>query len=62
MPNNNLTAKEVTLIADLLTYEESAYKKTKLYSKQMSDPQLAEEFQKLSESHHKRFNTLLNLL
>jgi hypothetical protein len=62
MPNNNLTAKEVTLIADLLTYEESAYKKTKLYSKQMSDPQLAEEFKKLSESHQKRFNTLLNLL
>ncbi|MBO7187258.1 MAG: spore coat protein [Clostridia bacterium] len=62
MPNNNLTAKEVTLIADLLTYEENAVKKTRLYSKQMTDPVLQEEFNKLSENHQKRFNALLNLL
>ena len=32
MANNKLTAKEVTLISDLLKYEESACKKARLYS------------------------------
>ena len=59
---NNLTAKEVTIISDLLTYEESACKKARLYSKQISDPEIAKEFENLANNHQKRFNALLNLL
>ena len=33
MSKNMLTTKEATLLSDLLIYEESAYKKAKLYSK-----------------------------
>lgn len=59
---NNLTAKEVTLISDLLTYEENACKKARLYSKQMTDPAVLEQLKTLADNHEKRFNALLNLL
>ena len=36
MANNKLTAKEVTLISDLLKYEESACKKARLYSRTLT--------------------------
>lgn len=62
MPNNNLTQKEVTLISDLLTYEESACKKARIYSKTLTDQALAESFTKIADNHEKRFNALLNLL
>lgn len=62
MPNNNLTAKEVTFISELLTYEETACKKARLYSTQISDPTVADEFKRIADNHEKRFNALLNLL
>ena len=55
MANNKLTAKEVTLISDLLKYEESACKKARLYSRTLTDPVIADH-------HEKRFEALLNLL
>lgn len=62
MPNNTLTAKEVTMISDLLTYEEAACKKTRLYAKQLTDPAITAEINRIADNHEKRFHTLLGLL
>lgn len=59
---NMLTTKEATLISDLLTMEESACKKARLYSRILTDPQLAQTFSKIADSHERRFNALLELL
>ena len=59
---NMLTTKEATLIADLLTYEEIACKKARLYARTLTDMSLAEELNKIANSHEKRFNELFNLL
>ncbi len=62
MGKNMLTTKEATLIGDLLTIEESACKKARLYSRIMTDKQLADEFGRIADRHEKRFNALLRLL
>ncbi len=59
---NMLTTKEATLLADLLIYEESASKKAKVFSKTLTDKELADKFSALSEKHAKRFNALMKLL
>lgn len=60
--SNMLTTKELTLISDLLIYEESACKKARLYSRILTDQGLSENCKKLADNHEKRFNTLLELL
>lgn len=62
MGNNILTTKEVTILADLLQYEESACKKARLYGRTLTDVKLAEHFNKIADNHERRFNTLFNLL
>ena len=62
MAKNMLTTKEATLISDLLMYEESACKKARLYSKTLTNKELAANFGKIADGHQKRFNALLNLL
>ena len=62
MGKNMLTTKEATLISDLLTMEESACKKARLYSRTLTDPTLAESFKEIADHHEKRFNALLDLL
>lgn len=62
MANNMLTTKEATLISDLLTMEESACKKARLYSRTLTDVNLANAFKKIADNHEKRFNALLELL
>lgn len=62
MSKNMLTTKEATLISDLLTMEESACKKARLYSRTLTDTVLAEEFGKIADNHERRFNALLELL
>ena len=59
---SKLTGKEVTIISDILTMEESAIKKAKVYSKTLTSKELTEVFKTLEENHQKRFNDLLNLL
>ena len=59
---NMLTTKEATIISDLLTYEEQACKKARLYSKTLTDKNLAERFTVIANNHEKRFNALLNML
>ncbi len=60
--NNMLTTKEATLISDLLTMEESACKKARLYSRTLTNQKLAAAFSKIADSHEKRFNALFDLL
>ncbi|MBQ9734502.1 MAG: spore coat protein [Clostridia bacterium] len=62
MDKSMLTTKEATIISDLLTMEESACKKARLYSRIMTDPELAKSMQKIADNHEKRFNALLELL
>ncbi len=59
---NMLTTKELTLISDLLIYEESACKKASLYSRILTDDGLAKRCKTLAENHKNRFQALLELL
>lgn len=62
MGNNMLTSKEATLTGDLLTLEESACKKARLYSRTLTNPKLANVFTKIADNHERRFNALLEML
>ncbi len=62
MSKNMLTTKEATLICDLMTMEESACKKARLYSRILTDSKLAKEFNKIADNHERRFNALFELL
>ena len=62
MEKNMLTTNEATLVSDLLTLEESACKKARLYSRIMTDPELAKSMEKIADNHERRFNALLELL
>lgn len=59
---NMLTTKEATLVSDLLTYEESACKKARLYQRTTLNKELADAYGKIADNHQRRFNALLNLL
>lgn len=62
MSKNMLTAKEATLLSDLLVYEESAAKKARLYSRILTNPKLAEKATEIADGHQKRFSALFGLL
>ena len=62
MGKNMLTTKEATLISDLLTQEETACKKARLYSRILTNQKLAENLGKIADNHQRRFNALLQLL
>ena len=62
MGNNMLTTKEVTLVSDLLTVEENACKKARLYSRILTDETLANEMARIADNHQRRFNALYELL
>jgi hypothetical protein len=62
MDKNMITTKEATLIGDLLTMEESACKKARLYSRILTNKKLAEKMNDIADNHERRFNALLELL
>ena len=62
MDKNMLTTKEATMLSDLLTHEECACKKARLYANTTDNPELKSKFSKLADNHEKRFNSLLELL
>ncbi|MBQ8197007.1 MAG: hypothetical protein IJZ73_02995 [Clostridia bacterium] len=62
MDKNMLTTKEVTFTADLLTYEELACKKARVFSRTLTDVNLAKAFSQIADNHERRFNALLGLL
>lgn len=59
---NMLTTKEATLVADLLTYEETACKKARLYARTLTNAKLANRFNQIADNHEKRFNELFDML
>ncbi len=62
MGNNMLTTKEVGLVSDLMTIEENACKKARLYSRILTDQALAEKMGRIADNHERRFNNLYALL
>ena len=62
MGKNMLTTKEATLISDLLTNEEQACKKARIYQKTLTDVTLSQTFGKIADNHERRFNALLEML
>ena len=62
MDKNMLTTKEVTFTADLLTYEELACKKARVFSRTLTDVNLAKRMSQIADGHERRFNALLGLL
>ena len=57
-----LTTKEVTLLSDLLSQEESVCKKARLYSRITTNQKLADDLNRIADNHQRRFNALLELL
>lgn len=62
MEKNMLTTKEVTLLSDLLSQEESVCKKARLYSRITTNQKLADDLNRIADNHQRRFNALLELL
>ena len=58
----NLTAKNLDVLSHLLTGEEMACKKAKLYANTLTDQALAQEMENVSRAHAQRFAALYALL
>ena len=58
----NLTAKDLDVLSHLLTGEEMACKKAKLYANTLTDQALAQEMENVSRAHEQRFAALYALL
>ena len=58
----NLTAKDLDVLSHLLTGEEMACKKAKLYANTLTDQALAQEMENFSRAHAQRFAALYALL
>ena len=54
-----ITAKELTMITDALTYEGLICKKARAYSKSLTDVDLAGVMTRIADEHQKRYNELL---
>ncbi len=57
-----LTEKELNYISELLTHEEIATKKARLYSRTITDPTVSQNFSHLADNHQKRYHALLDML
>ena len=58
----NLTAKDLDVLTHLLTGEEMACKKAKIYANTLTDQALAQEMENVSRAHAQRFAALYALL
>ena len=58
----NLTATDLDVLSHLLTGEEMACKKAKLYANTLTDQALAQEMENVSRAHAQRFAALYALL
>lgn len=57
-----ISAKELTLISDALTYEGLICKKARIYSKSLTDVDLAECMRTVADEHERRYNALLKII
>ena len=62
MQKNQEMEQEYAFLKALATLEELAEKKTKIYSRLLTDVDLAKEMETLSLRHQNRKNTLLGLM
>ena len=58
----NLTAKDVDVLCHVLTGEEMACKKARIYANTLTDVALAQEMERIASAHEARFNALYTLL
>jgi hypothetical protein len=58
----SLSQKDLSVISDLLSYEQLAMAKSKMYRKSLTDPELQNICKTLEENHQKNFNELYNFL
>lgn len=59
---NNLTMKDVDVLSHLLTGEEIACKKARVYANTLTDASLAREMESIANAHAERFSALYALL
>ena len=57
-----LTAKDLDVLTHILTGEEMACKKAKIYANTLTDTALAQEMGKIAAAHAERFSTLYAIL
>ncbi len=58
----NLTAKDLDVLTHVLTGEEMACKKARVYANTLTDAALAQELQEIALQHEQRFNALYTIL
>ena len=59
---NNLTAKDLDVLAHVLTGEEMACKKARIYANTLTDAALAQEMERIACAHAERFTALYTML
>jgi len=60
--SQNFTSKDLTLLSEMLTFEQAAAKKSKMYSQTLTDSDLQSLAMGLYVRHQKRYKTLLDFL
>ena len=58
----NLTAKDLDVLTHLLTGEEIACKKARVYANTLTDQALAREMEEIADAHAQRFSALYKIL
>ena len=58
----NLTAKDLDVLTQILTGEEMACKKARIYANTLTDASLAQEMERIACAHAERFSALYTLL
>ena len=58
----NLTAKELSLLEDQLSYEQVLIKKYRAFSSQCADAQLKIKCNQIADKHQQHFHTLMGYL
>jgi len=57
-----LTSKNLTILEDMLNYEQLNYKKLDMYARNCNDPQLKNVCNKAAQLHKQHFDMLFNYL
>lgn len=58
----NFTAKDLDVLSQILTGEEMACKKARIYANTLTDAALAQEMEKIAYAHAQRFSALYTML
>lgn len=58
----NLTAKDLDVLSQVLTAEEMACKKARIYSRTLTDAALAQEMERIACAHAERFSALFSII